>query len=112
MRSFVNNLFRNFRSTKTARPCRQVRHSVSLQVEGLENRVVLSTSTPCAPAEFQPMAVLAQHGTRISSAESPASSQSALTPIQIRTAYNINNSPATEPGRPLPSSTLQRSQDL
>jgi hypothetical protein len=42
MRRFLNRLMREFRSTKTARPARRAPRRAQLQVEGLEERTVLS----------------------------------------------------------------------
>jgi hypothetical protein len=46
MRRFLNNLFRDFRSTSTARGSRRAPRGATLQVEGLEDRMVLSTANP------------------------------------------------------------------
>jgi hypothetical protein len=43
MRRFLNNLFRDFRTTKTARPARRAPRRANLQLEGLEDRMALST---------------------------------------------------------------------
>jgi hypothetical protein len=45
MRRFLNKLVSNFRSTNAARSTRRVPQRVALQVEGLEDRMVLSTAT-------------------------------------------------------------------
>jgi hypothetical protein len=45
MRRFLNRLMREFRSIKTARPAHRAPRRASLQVEGLEDRLVLSTAT-------------------------------------------------------------------
>lgn len=44
MRRFLHNLFRDFRTTSTARGGRRVPRRAALQVEGLEDRRVLSTA--------------------------------------------------------------------
>jgi hypothetical protein len=43
---FLNNLFRDIRTTKRARPARRAPRRAMLQVEGLEERLALSTTTP------------------------------------------------------------------
>ena len=45
MRRILSNLFRGFRTTSTARGGRQTPRRVALQVEGLEDRMVLSTAS-------------------------------------------------------------------
>jgi hypothetical protein len=45
MRQFLNNLVRNIRSTNAARSLRRPPHRAALQVEGLEDRMVLSAAT-------------------------------------------------------------------
>jgi hypothetical protein len=42
MRGFLNNLFRDFRTAKTARPARRAPRRATPQVEGLEDRLVLT----------------------------------------------------------------------
>ncbi len=44
MRRFLNNLLRDFRSTKAARPARTAPRRAALQVEGLEDRLVMTTA--------------------------------------------------------------------
>jgi hypothetical protein len=44
MRRFLNNLLREFRSTKAARPARPAPRRAALQVEGLEDRLVMTTA--------------------------------------------------------------------
>ncbi len=48
MRRLLNNLFRNFRTTSTSRGSRRAPRRAMLQVEGLEDRLVLSTASPHA----------------------------------------------------------------
>jgi hypothetical protein len=44
MRRFLNNLLRGIRSTKAARPARPAPRRAALQVEGLEDRLVMTTA--------------------------------------------------------------------
>jgi hypothetical protein len=48
MRRFLNNLFRDFRSTSTARDSRRAPRRATLQVEGLEDRLVMTSATQLA----------------------------------------------------------------
>jgi hypothetical protein len=43
---FLNNLFRDFRTTKTARPARRAPRRANLQLESLEDRKVPTTVAP------------------------------------------------------------------
>jgi hypothetical protein len=45
MLRFMSNLIRDFRTVKRARPARRVSHRANLQVEGLEERMVLTSAT-------------------------------------------------------------------
>jgi hypothetical protein len=50
MRRFLNNLLRDFRSTKAVRPARPAPRRAALQVEGLEDRLVMTTAHPLGSA--------------------------------------------------------------
>jgi hypothetical protein len=50
MRRFLNNLLRDFRSNKAARPARRAPRRATLQVEGLEDRLVMTTANPLVSA--------------------------------------------------------------
>jgi hypothetical protein len=49
MRRFLNKLFRDCRTTSTARGSRRAPRRATLQVEGLEDRLVMSTVSPVSP---------------------------------------------------------------
>jgi hypothetical protein len=50
MRRFLSNLVRSFRTTKTARPARRAPRRANLYLEGLEDRLVMSTVSTVALA--------------------------------------------------------------
>jgi hypothetical protein len=52
MRRFLNNLLRDIRSTRTPRPARRAPRCSNLQVEGLEDRLVLTSATQVGSTLF------------------------------------------------------------
>jgi hypothetical protein len=91
MRRFLRNLFRDFRTTSTARGGRRA----TLELEGLEDRLALSTTAPLAPVAFPSTFVVASHQAGSRTASSPTLPPSAFATSQVRANGPITNITAT-----------------
>lgn len=97
MKRLLTKLMTNFQTSNKAGNARRKPSRTNLRFEGLEDRMVLSAASP---VEFQPMFVIAPYPESSRTAENPGTDlAAAYSPVQIRTAYSINNSPATGAGQ-------------